>query len=213
MATRNTTGRAGYMYEASTQTWWQISGRVPTAANYIWTGTHQFNNEVRVAGNLNATARMNCFLNPAARSAIITAPQVGLITFIQQDSNGNTVNRFECWNGTTWTIIDADRKALITPVNGPYTLATSLLDAGTTIEQTSTNPTTFTVPNDSTVTYPAGSQISIVQTGTGQITVTPAIGVTINGTPGLKTRTQWSMITLTKRTTTNSWLVTGDSAA
>lgn len=213
MATRNTTGRAGYMYEESTDTWWQISGRVPTSANYIWTGTHQFNNDVKLVGNLNATARMNCFLNPSARSAIITAPQVGLITFIQQDASGNTVNRFEFWNGTTWTIIDADRKALITPVNGPYILATNLLDAGTTIEQTSINPTTFTVPNDSTATYPAGSQISIVQTGTGQITVTPAIGVTINGTPGLKTRTQWSMITLTKRTTTNSWLVTGDSAA
>lgn len=215
MPSINTSGVAGYMYEESSDTWWQISGRVATGQNYQWSGIHQFENDSTFIGNIIATRRINCFLNSSARNAAITSTtrQVGLLTFIQQDDNGNTVNRFEFWNGTSWTIIDADRKSLISTVSGPYTLATNLLDAGRTIEQSSPTPVTLTVPNESTANYPSGSQIFIVQTGVGQITVTPASGVTINGTPGLKTRAQWSMITLTKRTTSNTWLVTGDSAA
>ena len=213
MATLNTTGRVLYMYEDATDTWWQVSGKASTSANYQWSGTHQFDNDVKLVGNLNAVRRINCFTNPTARTAMIPSPQTGLLTFIQQDSNGLTVNRFEFWDGTTWSIIGADRKISISSVNGPYTLATNLTDAGKLIEQTSTNPVTFTVPNDSTALYPAGSQIEIVQASTGQITVTPALGVTILGTPGLKLRAQWSHAVLIKRNISNSWLLTGDLAA
>ena len=46
----------------------------------------------------------------------------------------------------------------------------------------------------------------------GQITVVPVSGVTINSTPGLKVRTQWSAATLLKRAE-NTWVLIGDLAA
>jgi hypothetical protein len=102
MATIDTSGRPAYMYDEDTDTWYAVSGRVSTSANYIWTGAQQFTNNVRVDGGLTVTSRINSFLNPAARTAAISSPQTGLITFLQQDAGGNTINRFEYWNGSSW---------------------------------------------------------------------------------------------------------------
>jgi len=70
----------------------------------------------------------------------------------------------------------------------------------------------LTIPTNSSVAYPVGTTIDIIQTGTGQVTIAGAGGVTVNGTPGLKLRTQWSSATLLKRAE-NTWLVYGDLTA
>lgn len=36
----NTTGKPAYIYNEDSDTWFQISGKVNTNANYTWTGTH-----------------------------------------------------------------------------------------------------------------------------------------------------------------------------
>jgi hypothetical protein len=105
MATIDGTGRPGYMYDDATDVWYEISGKVSTAANYQWIGAHQFDNNVTMNGALTATLKFNSFLNPAARIAVITTPSTGLITFIQQDATGNTINKFQYWNGSAWTDI------------------------------------------------------------------------------------------------------------
>jgi hypothetical protein len=89
-----------------------------------------------------------------------------------------------------------------------YTLV--LTDDGKTIEMLSAG--IVTVPLNSSVAFPTGTRIEIIQTGGTQVVVTPVAGVTINGTPGLKTRAQYSVVTLIKRDT-NTWLLFGDSAA
>ena len=61
------------------------------------------------------------------------------------------------------------------------------------------------------VAFPTGSSITLVQTGAGQVTIGGA-GATINGTPGLKLRTQWSVATIVKRAT-DSWVAFGDLAS
>jgi hypothetical protein len=83
-----------------------------------------------------------------------------------------------------------------------------LADAGKLIETSSSSLTTFTIPLNSSVAYPIGTQIQFLQTGTGQITFTGA-GVTLNGSPGIRTRGQWSSATLIKRLE-NTWVVIGD---
>jgi hypothetical protein len=66
---------------------------------------------------------------------------------------------------------------------------------------------------DSTVNYPIGTTIDILQTNTGQVTIAPVSGsVTVNATPGLKLRTRWSSATLMKRAE-NTWVVYGDLTA
>jgi hypothetical protein len=81
------------------------------------------------------------------------------------------------------------------------------------IEVDSTSATTLTIPLDSTVNYPIGTTIDILQTNTGQVTIAPVSGsVTVNATPGLKLRTRWSSATLLKRAA-NTWVVYGDLTA
>lgn len=261
MATINNSGRPAYMYDEDTDTWYAISGRVSTSANYVWTGTNNFTNNVIIDGALTATLKFNVFLNPAARSAAITAPNVGLLTFIQQDAGGNTINRFEYWNGSAWTpIADPNaatlngvetltNKTLTSPtvntatINGGNILSASVVSASVVnsnitqfttalsynaqsasaytialadrdkiVELNSASAITLTVPTNATAPFPIGSSVTLLQTGAGQVTVAGAGGVTVNATPGLKLRTQWSMATLIKRGT-DTWVISGDLSA
>lgn len=92
-----------------------------------------------------------------------------------------------------------------------YTLL--LPDDGSLIQMNVSSANTLTVPLNSSAAFPIGTQITIVQSGTGQTTITPAsVGVTLNSTPGLKLRARWSTATLVKLDT-DSWLVTGDLTA
>ena len=82
------------------------------------------------------------------------------------------------------------------------------------IEVASSSGVTITIPTDATLNYPIGTSIDILQTSTGQVTIaaaTPAT-TTVNATPGLKLRTQWSSATLFKRAA-NTWVVMGDLTA
>jgi hypothetical protein len=89
-----------------------------------------------------------------------------------------------------------------------YTLVID--DRDKVVEISSTAATTLTIPTNASVAFPIGSSIVVAQTNTGQITIAGASGVTVNGTPGLKTRAQWAIATLIKRGT-NTWLVVGDT--
>jgi len=80
------------------------------------------------------------------------------------------------------------------------------------IEVSSGSGTTITIPLNSAVAYPVGTTLDILQTSTGQVTIAGDAGVTVNATPGLKLRTQWSSATLFKRDT-NTWVVFGDLTA
>lgn len=56
----------------------------------------------------------------------------------------------------------------------------------------------------------AGTRIVVIQTNNGQVTFTPqSSSVSINSTPGNKTRTLWSVAILVK-TAANSWILYGD---
>ena len=91
-----------------------------------------------------------------------------------------------------------------------YTLV--LTDQSDLVEISNASANTLTVPLNSSVAFPVGTTITILQTGAGQTTITPTGGVTINGTPGLKLRAQWSSATLIKRAT-DTWVAIGDLSA
>jgi hypothetical protein len=103
----------------------------------------------------------------------------------------------------------------ITAINqqtGAYT--TALTDRDKLVEVNSASGVTISIPTNASVAYPVGTSIDILQTGSGQVTiaaVTPGT-TTVNGTPGLKLRTQWSSATLFKRAT-DTWVVFGDLSA
>lgn len=91
-----------------------------------------------------------------------------------------------------------------------YTLV--LADKNKVVEMSVATANNLTVPLNSSVAYPVGSQINILQTGAGQTTIVATGGVTINATPGLKMRAQWSYATLIKRAT-DTWVLVGDISA
>jgi hypothetical protein len=96
--------------------------------------------------------------------------------------------------GTTYTLVLAD--------NGKY------------VEMNNASANTLTVPLNSSVPFPVGSQITVIQTGTGATTIDQDSGVTItyftatsSGTKTLKG--QWTAATLIKRAT-NTWVLIGN---
>jgi hypothetical protein len=99
----------------------------------------------------------------------------------------------------------------ITQKTDSYTLS-SLTERDTLIEMGKATAQTLTIPTNASVAYPVGTSIDILQTGAGQVTIAGASGVTVNATPGLKLRAQWSSATLMKRAT-DSWIVVGDLTA
>jgi hypothetical protein len=91
-----------------------------------------------------------------------------------------------------------------------YTLV--LTDQSDIVEMNVGSANNLTIPLNSSVAFPIGTTTTILQTGTGQTTLVATGGVTLNGTPGLKLRAQWSSATLIKRAT-DTWVAIGDLSA
>jgi len=143
----------------------------------------------------------------------LTSPVLTLST------STSTTNAVLAWDTTNKKIAvgngtDAlDFATSTLPINAQsasYTLV--LADKDKIVEMSNASANTLTVPLNATVAYPVGTQINIIQTGAGQTTVAATGGVTINSTPGLKIRSQWSSATLIKRAT-NTWVLVGDLSA
>jgi len=97
---------------------------------------------------------------------------------------------------------------LNTQTGTTYTLVVG--DAGDLVTLTNASPITLTVPTNASVAFAIGTQITIVQSGAGKVTVAGAVGVTVNSAENyLSLRSQWSAGTLIK-TNTNSWILIGD---
>lgn len=88
----------------------------------------------------------------------------------------------------------------------------TLADKNKIIEMNVGSANDLTVPTNSNAAFPIGTTITVIQTGSGQTTLAPQGGVTINSTPGLKLSTQWSWAKLIKRAE-NSWVAIGDLSA
>lgn len=106
------------------------------------------------------------------------------------------------------------RQALVTPTftTNAYTLA--LTDQGDILlASNGATAGTITIPLNSSVAFPTGTQITIIQTGAGQITIQGAGGVTVASTGATSTapklRVQNSSATCIK-TNTDTWYVVGD---
>lgn len=86
-----------------------------------------------------------------------------------------------------------------------------LTDASKLVTMSNAAAITATVPPNSTVAFPVGTMIDLAQIGAGKVTVAQGAGVTVNGTPSLGCRAQYSTATLIKLAT-DTWLLAGDLA-
>ena len=89
-----------------------------------------------------------------------------------------------------------------------YTLV--LGDAAKLVEVSNASAITLTVPTNASVAFPVGTQLHLLQTGAGKITVAGSGGVTVNcSQTNKRTRAQWASATLIKRAT-DTWVLVGD---
>jgi hypothetical protein len=94
--------------------------------------------------------------------------------------------------GTTYTFVSADRGKLVSLANA--------------------SPITLTIPANSTVAFPTGTRIDIIQTGAGQVTVGGA-GVTINSKDSNKKLSEQGSAASLIKFATDTWWLVGDLSA
>jgi hypothetical protein len=139
----------------------------------------------------------------------------GVVTeFRSRIANGDKGDITTSANGATWTI---DASAVTYDKSAPYTVTTYASQTlstllGQLILCASGTATTITVPTNATTAIAVGKRIDFVQTGAGQVTFAGASGVTVQATPGLKLRAQYSACSLIK-TATDTWVLIGDLSA
>ena len=89
-----------------------------------------------------------------------------------------------------------------------YTLV--LTDANKLVEVNNGSAINLTIPPNSSIAFPIGTQILIAQQGAGQITLVAGSGVTLRSRGGmLKLNAQYAVATCIKRAT-DEWYVAGD---
>jgi hypothetical protein len=102
--------------------------------------------------------------------------------------------------GTPYTTYTANTKTLALTDNGYYTRCSN------------TTLITITIPNNSSVAFPLGSELIFFQAGSGNVLFANAAGVTLNSKESLVNLSgQYSAATL-KKIATNTWDLIGDLA-
>ena len=165
-----------------------------------------------VAAKINAAAVGSAAL---ADNAVVAAKiNAAAVNTAKIDSTGGSSGWILTANGSGGATFAASAAPSSLISFSTYTAAATLAltDLDKIVQGNSTAAFTITVPPNSSVAFSTGSQVSLLQIGTGQITVAGGTGVTVNATLGLKLRAQWSSGTLIKRDT-NTWVLVGDCEA
>jgi hypothetical protein len=210
MSTISSTGKVGYIYNESTDTWHPISGIASTSADYSWSGIHDFTAQVTLEEVLHAQGGVNNFQNAASRDSIIPSPANGTVAFVRQDSSGNVINQLQYYSssGSKWVSL---YDAFINSQTSSYVL--QLSDAGKTITVDSSSANTITIPADSSVNFPNGTQINIIQYGAGKTTISASAGVMIKSKYSNKSISAQYAGAYLLKITSNEWLLIGDLTA
>lgn len=138
------------------------------------------------------------------------AGTVGSPYTLDKDSTPTAASVKVVESGGVKTALDlkADKALTWNTQTASYTLV--LTDAGKPVEINNASANDLTVPPNSSVPFPIGTQILGAQYGAGQTTIVAGSGVTIRSTGGkLKSAGQYSMWSLVKRGT-DEWYLSGD---
>tara|TARA_R110001606_G_scaffold301075_1_gene448754 strand:+ start:2279 stop:2914 length:636 start_codon:yes stop_codon:yes gene_type:complete len=208
VATVSSDGKVAYIYDEPTDTWHPVAGSANTSQSYVWSGTHNFNNTTTFEQVVTSKAGVNNFASPAARDLAIPSPVNGTVVFVRTDSSGNQTNHIQYYSSGSWRVY-GDNANLIEKSSN-YTL--NLGDGGKTFMMTSSSQISISVPTNSSVAFPVGTQFAFIQTGAGAIVfsaITPTTTTIFSKNQNKKTAAQYSQAILVKKDT-DTWILMGD---
>ena len=157
---------------------------------------------------LPSSSQLASYLTQASASATYLSQASASTTYLTQAS-ASTTYLTQASASTTYASLTPSTNA---QTSASYTLV--LTDAGKYIEMNNAGANTLTVPLNASVAFPIGTEITIIQTGAGTTTISPAAGVTVNyyspTTAATRTlKSQWAGASLIKRAT-NTWVLIGN---
>jgi hypothetical protein len=211
MTSINTSGKATYIYDQVSQTWYSLAANVNTAASYLWSGSNEFANTVTFDSVVKSKAGINNFATPSARDTAIPSPVRGITCFVKQDATGADINQFQFYDGTQWRTFGDS--GYVQSLTQGVTLKAS--DMGTTITINSSSDSIVIIPLNSSVPFPVGAKIEFIRWGSGAVSFDGPLGggVTIQSKNGnKKIAARYAGCGIVK-VDTNTWALIGDLTA
>jgi hypothetical protein len=215
MSTISNIGKIAYVYDAVSDTWHPVAGMTDSSSDFSWTGDHSFsgsvsiNNSFDVTGNSLLNGSLNFFASEVERDAALTNTTNGKFAMVV---GVNAVQPQYYYNGQ-WRLLGSN--AFLLGRSSSHTLQIS--DAGKTIEVNSPNSVVITIPLESNVGFPIGSQIAFIQAGTGQISFVGQAGVpssvAINSKNNNRKTSAINTQSLLVKKAENTWYLFGDLTA
>ena len=158
--------------------------------------------------------------------AITTSLTTGSTTFSLVNTTATTVNfagaatALNVGAATGTTTINNALTVSGTTILGPASITAqatartlTLADQGKVIDMTNSTDVALTIPPNSSVAFPVGTQILVVRNSTGKVSFTPGAGVTLRSDSSKQfISTQYSAATLMQRAA-DEWYLIGNLAA
>jgi hypothetical protein len=218
MPTVSNIGKIAYIYDGPSDTWNPVAGMTDTSAEFNWTNNHKFSSSanLRSEGSFVAAGGVNSFSDINDRNVKIPSPVNGTLALVVVN---NVIQPQYFYNGA-WRLIGSN--AFLEEVtssnfvnNNIYNI--KLSDAGKTLEMNSSATHIVTIPLNSSISFPIGTQIAFIQSGTGQTQfVGAASGIDsvsiLSKNNNRKLSSRYSQAILVKRET-NTWYLVGDLTA
>ncbi len=199
-ATNSNSGQSQVYVKTGSSTWTNLATYVAMAS------ANTANNIVQrdSSGNFSAgTITATAFSGSGASLTNIPGSAIDNLSVTTGKIADSAITAAKLASGTPRAGFNSTRNV----VTSSYTLVAS--DLGKLVEGNSSSAITITIPTD-TVSFSEGDRIDILQTGSGQITLSPDTGVTLNSDSGKrKLLNQWAACTLIKRGS-NTWVAIGN---